>query len=525
MLETDTADSLYKDGRLAAAEGRLQDALAALSHALAMDPARADAHYEQGNVLRRLDRLQAAESALRAALRLDPRLSDAYFSLAFLLRDQGRMREIEECLVALADAVPEDAKRIEQAAGLLADYGCLPQALGLFRRAARLKPALPRLSLQIGQLEQKLGRFPDAHAAFMQAIHQDPLSGPAYLLLAQNGRAEDGSDERLGLCTRALGLPALPENTRICLHFACGKLLDDLGNYDQAFDQFRSGNLLRRAQAGFDRSIWSRYFLDLQKIPAPLPDKKPETDSPVPVFIVGMPRSGTTLIHRLLSNHPAVYGLGETEMVDQLVETLARHTGTDYPACLSGLKAADFRLLARQYRARWPRAASKARYVLDKNPLNFMHIGLIARLFPEARFIHCLRDPRDVALSVYFQNFAHPRNVYAYDLEDIGHFFSGYQSLMAHWQSEFASRLHTLCYERVVTDPENEIRDLLNALGLEWNEACIAPETGDQEISTASVWQARQPLYSDSIGRWQHYENQLKPFMDAVPPAALQYQY
>jgi tetratricopeptide (TPR) repeat protein len=522
--KTDTPDSLYKDAEQAVRDGRLQDALTALSGAIEIAPTRADVHYKRGNVLRRLDRAEAAESALREALRLDPRLADACFSLVFLLRDQGRIQDICAILGALADAIPEDAERIEQAAGLLADYGCFPEALDLFQRAASLRPELPRLDLQIGQLQQKLGQFADAQTAFMEAIRKDPLSGPAYLLMAHNNRASDASDARLGLCAQALDSPSLPENTRICLHFALGKLQDDVGNYEQAFRQLKSGNMLRRAQTGFDRTVWQQYFLDLQKILPLQLENQPGRESPTPVFIVGMPRSGTTLMHRLLSNHPAVIGLGETEMVDQLVETLARHTATDYPACLSSLRATDFALLARQYRARWPREASGARYVLDKNPLNFMHIGLIARLFPEARFIHCLRDPRDVALSIYFQNFAHPRNSYAYDLEDIGHFYAGYHALMVHWQSVFGARIQRIRYEHVVTRPEDEIRQLLSALGLEWDEACIAPETGNQGISTASVWQARQPLYSDSIGRWHHYEQQLRPFLGAVPSAALQYQ-
>ncbi|HEX6550165.1 MAG TPA: sulfotransferase [Gammaproteobacteria bacterium] len=522
MPTSNTAETLYRDGQRAAGSGRLQEALAAISKALEVNPGFADAHYELGNVLRRLDRPQDAERYLRDAIRLNPQLAEAYFSLAFLLRDQGRIREIENVLSTLSDALPGDAERIEEAAGLLADYGCLPLALTLFQRAACLRTDLPRLDLRIGQMQQKLGRFDAANEAFMGALRKDPQMGPAYLLLAHNGRAANSADQRLALCESALNLPSLSENTRICLHFSLGKLLDDAGDYNRAFEQFSAGNKLRRAQTGFDRPVWQRYFLALQQILPGSPAGNQNRKLPIPVFIIGMPRSGTTLIHRLLSNHPDVSGLGETEMVDQLVETLASHTATDYPACLTSLRAADFEALAREYRSRWPREASSARYVLDKNPLNFLHVGLIARLFPDARFIHCQRDPRDIAISVYFQNFAHPRNSYAYDLTDIGHFYSGYHNLMVHWQSVLAPRIYALRYERVVTHPEAEMRQLLAALGLDWNDACMKPESGAQEISTASVWQARQPLYSDSIGRWRHYENELKPFIDILPPTLLQ---
>lgn len=521
VMSTSIAQTLYESGRTAVRQERFQDALTALSNAISVDPGLAQAHYERGNVLRHLDRQEAAEQSLREALRLDPHLADACFSLVFLLRDQGRLQEIEAILFALADALPEDAKHIEQAAGLLADYGRLIAALALFQRAATLRPELARLSLRKGQMQQKLGQFVEAQAAFLDAIQKDPLSGPAYLLLAHNGPAADAGDARLQLCMKRLETDPLPENTRLCLHFALGKLLDDVADYEQAFRQFESGNRLRHTQTGFDRSVWQRYFLDLQRVAPPRLEEIPEPESPIPVFIVGMPRSGTTLAHRLLSNHPSVFGMGETAMVDQLVESLTKHTATNYPACLSGLKTEDFGILARQYRARWPREASEARYVLDKNPLNFMHIGLIARLFPEARFIHCIRDPRDIAISVYFQNFAHLRNAYAYDLADIGHFYSGYHYLMAYSQSIYASRLYTLRYEKVVNHPEEEMHRLLSVLELEWNDACITPEKGKLEISTASVWQARQPLYHDSIGRWHHYENHLQPFMDAIPPSIL----
>jgi tetratricopeptide (TPR) repeat protein len=519
MLQTDTADTLYIAGRQAANDGRLQDALTTLSRALAINPDLADAHYERGNVLRRLDRTAEAERALCEALRLNPKLGDAYFSLTFLLRDRGRLQEIESLLKSLAEALPNDRKRIEQAAGLLADYGCLSSALKLFQHAVRLEPELPRLYLRIGQTQQKLGDYRDAQNSLMDALNRDPLSGPTYLLLAHNGPATDLSDERIGICERALDRPDLPDNMHICLRFAIGKLLDDVGEYERAFTYFKAGNRLRRAQTGFDWETWQQYFFDLRKVLPIAPGKKSNPGLASPVFIVGMPRSGTTLIHNLLSNHPDVLGLGETEMVDQLVESLASHMKTRYPQWLAQLRAADFNMLAEEYRLRWPRESAGKLYVLDKNPLNFLHIGLISRLFPDARFIHCQRDPRDVALSVYFQHFAHPRNSYAYDLADIGRFYGVYHDLMKHWQAIFAAQLCPLQYEHFVSHPEQEMRKLLLALELDWNDACIEPETGNHGISTASVWQARQPIYADSVGRWLNYENHLKPFLDALPDA------
>jgi tetratricopeptide (TPR) repeat protein len=514
-------ESLYKEALDRTAVGDLAGALNSLDTVLAQEPGFAEAHYQRGNLLRRLDRPLEAAQALREALRLKPDFADACFSLVFLLRDEGRLAEIETELCALAGAAPADAERLEQAAGLLAEYGRFAAALAIFERAAAVRPDLARLQVRIGQIQQKLGQFAAAREAFGRAIELDPRSGPAFLLLAHNERAQTADDTRLDLCTRTLAASSLDDNTRSCLHFALGKLQDDLGNYAEALTQFRAGNALLKARTRFDRGIWQRYFQDLQSVLPLAAATRRSISNPVPVFIIGMPRSGTTLAHRLLSNHTEVHGLGETEMVDGLVEALARHTSTPYPQCLTRLRPEDYIALAGQYRARWPREAVKCRYVLDKNPLNFLHVGLILRLFPEALFIHCERDPRDIAVSIYSQYFAHPRNAYAYDFADIGFFYSGYRNLMQHWLRTCGSRVRSLHYEQLIAAPETEIRALLEFMQLHWEPGCVDPTTETGEISTASVWQARQPLYADSIGRWRHYESALEPFIEALPTSAL----
>ncbi len=513
------ARQIYEEGLAQLSNGATQAAREAFARALALDASLAAAHYQLGNCLRQSSEESAAETSLKRAIALDPGLADAYFSLAFLLRDQGRVSDIDTLMKALANALPEDAEHIEQAAGLLAEYGRTNSALELFVRALSQRPDLARLHQRIGQMHQKLGQFANASDAFEGAIRRDPFFGPAYLLLAHNMRASSPNDTRIALCRSKLAEPNLPDNTRICLHFALGKLLDDLGEYPAAFQQFQAGNQQRRRQAGYDRATWGQFFETQRQMPA-LQTALANPQSPTPVFIIGMLRSGTTLVERMLANHSCMYSLGETEMVDRLAEALAQHAGISYPLCLRRLTAEHLESLVVQYRARWPREALKARHVLDKNPLNFMHVGLIAQLFPDAQFVHCQRDARDTALSVYFQNFANLRNAYAYDLADIAHFYMGYYMLMERWQTLFAERIHAIRYEDVVADPEREMRRLTATLGLEWEPACAEPQVGDDAISTASVWQARQPVYRDSVGRWRNYADQLAPFLAALQPEA-----
>ena len=506
----------YADGMAQLHQGNTSSAREAFNQALALDNTLAPAHYQLGNCQRLLSEEAAAEASLRQAIALDPKLHEAYFSLAFLLRNLGRVSDIEPLLTAMADAIPEDAEHIEQAAGLLAEYGQHQTALKLFERARQLRPELARLHVRIGQMLMALGEFTKATDAFLNAIQRDPQSGPAYLMLAYSNKAEGIDDRRIGICKTRLQDAQLPANTRICLHFALGKLLDDACEYSPAFDHYLSGNRLHRRQTRYDRLQWEQ-FVDTQcQMPALQPSPAKQAN-PTPVFIVGMLRSGTTLVDRMLGNHSAVYALGETEMLDRLAESLSQHAGVSYPVCLRRLTAEHLEMLAQEYRSRWPREANEARYIVDKNPLNFMHIGFIAQLFPDARFIHCTRDPRDTALSIFFQHFAHTRNAYAYDLEDIGHFYLGYHKLMLHWQSMYANTIHRIEYEAMVSDPDAGMHKLLDFLGLDWEPGCIDTQGSNDAISTASVWQARQPVYSDSIGRWRNYSENLAPFMKILP--------
>ncbi len=510
------APQLYEEGLAQLKLGNKLAARTSFEQALAVDNSLSAAHYQLGNCQRLAGDEDAAEASLRQAIALDPTLHEAYFSLAFLLRDQGRIIEIDPLLTALATALPEDAEHIEQAAGLLAEYGRFQTALSLFQRAQSLRPSLARLHLRIGQMLMATGNFSQSSEAFENAIQCEPRFGPAYLLLAHHMKAEAPDDKRIALCEAKLDLPDLPSDTRTCLHFALGKLLDDAHDFTSAFEHFHAGNQLRHRQIQHDRMSWEQFFETQSQMPAMQTSLAKQGD-PTPIFIIGMLRSGTTLVDRLLSNHSTVYSLGETEMVDRLAESLAQHAGVAYPISLRRLTAEHLEMLAEQYRARWPRDSRNSRYIIDKNPLNFMHVGLIAQLFPEARFIHCKRDARDVALSIYFQHFAHERNAYAYDLANIGHFYSGYIKLMNHWQKLFPGMIYSIKYENLVDDPEREMRKLTDFLKLAWEPGCMDPQINENAISTASVWQARQPLYADSVGRWRNYATQLSAFVSALP--------
>jgi hypothetical protein len=261
----------------------------------------------------------------------------------------------------------------------------------------------------------------------------------------------------------------------------------------------------------FTRELAGRSDIFPDKV-TPLPK-----NAPTPLFVVGMLRSGTTLVERILASHPQVHGMGEVNWMAELVGQAKTQTGSGYPALLDVLTDAHIAELRAAYRARWSQDSKDATYIVDKNPLNFIYLGLIARMFPNARIVHCQRDPRDTGTSIYFQNFANTVNSYAYDLKDIGQFHNGYHEVMEHWQRVLPhGMLHSVVYEKLVAAQETETRRLLAALELKWNPACLEFQALPDNIATASVWQARQALYGTAVGRWRHYQRHLKPLLDTL---------
>jgi hypothetical protein len=301
------------------------------------------------------------------------------------------------------------------------------------------------------------------------------------------------------------------------LHFALGKAYADIGDHERAFAHYRDAN--SRKMASFDGAAWSgRVAATIGAFDADaLQRRAMGDDTDVPVFVVGMPRSGTSLVEQVLASHPAVFGAGELRCIAVIAASIDDQMpgDTSYPACLDAVPAAAFAGFGGSHRQQITALAPDARRVIDKNPLNFEHLGLIARLFPRARIIHCRRDPRDVAVSCYFQNFTAGQE-WAFDLADIGAFYRGYRRLMDHWRAVIPLPLFEVDYEDMVDDLETTARRLVDFLGLDWHPACLDFHSTERAVRTASQWQVRRPIYASSARRWQCYADYLEPFVDAA---------
>jgi hypothetical protein len=281
-----------------------------------------------------------------------------------------------------------------------------------------------------------------------------------------------------------------------------------------------SGNALEHERMRFDpdagRSFVARSRATFNA--ALIEEKRPlGNPSEMPIFIVGMLRSGTTLVEQILASHPAVYAAGELGYFRNASRQLAERAagGQPYPDCLGGLDAETIDSLSSAYITHLRERMGEARRFTDKNPLNFEHLGLIMLAFPNARVIHCRRDPMDVCLSIYFQHFSE-RHDFAYSFADIAEHHRQYQQLMAHWHDVFPGRIHDLDYEDLVADFETVSRDMLTFLDLEWDENCLEFHRTDRPVGTASHWQVRQPLYAHSVQRWRRYEPYLEELRAAL---------
>jgi hypothetical protein len=343
------------------------------------------------------------------------------------------------------------------------------------------------------------------------------------LLYARMGRRRGHGGQALALVGRLLERSGpLPRGDEANLRFAAAELLDTSGRYDEAFAQAARGNAL--SAMPHDPAAVTRQFDELIEYFTPerlrcLPRAVYRREKPV--FIVGMPRSGTSLLEQIVASHPAVHGAGELDFMPRVyrgtLDMLGAKAG-EYPRCLDRLTIGSADGMAQIYLEPLNALAPEAQRIVDKMPLNFMHVGLIALLLPEARVIHCRRDPLDTCLSCYLTPFATP-HPYKNDLAHLGSFYGDYRRLMAHWQAVVPLPMLEVNYEEVVADPEGQARRVIEFLGLSWDERCARAHEIRRPVGTASVQQVRAPVYRSSVQRWRNYEGRLEALKAALAGA------
>lgn len=455
--------------------------------------ARAEQHLQRG------ERAEAI-AAFTQGLEQDPAHPDAWFNLAWTLRAE---RRFAPALAAYAEAIARGVTRPEEAhlnrAVIFSEHLFdVERACAELLAALALEPGFVTAWLNLANIHEDLGQAAAAQEAYRKVLAIDPANGRAHARLGAIATFAGHASEAVPALRTALGSARSIED-RADILFALGAALDDLGDHADAFHAIEAGNMLAQsiAPVRYDR-VGQVALVDRLIASAPSPVTAARA-ADAPVFICGMFRSGSTLAEQMLARDPAVTPGGELEFIPALAHRLS-----PYPEAVAMLSDGEVASL----RAEYLRERPPGTIVTDKRCDNVLHLGLIFRLFPDARIVHTVRQPLDTILSVYFQHFGSEVR-YGNDLRDAAHYYIQYRRLMQHWTGLYGGNIHTLDYDRLVEDPRGALGEVLPALGLAWEEAVVASQPIVDAVRTASVWQVRKPLHRRSSGRWRNYERQL----------------
>ena len=555
-INPDYPEALVDKGAILRKMGRSADALEALDRALALSPGSALAHCNRANALNDLKRFDHALAAAQRALVLDAKLVEAWIDYGNALRGLRRFTEAlsayqhalelqpntlaalgnrgttlfhlemyDDALAALDAALtlrPDCVATLCNRALILEALGKPLEALADCDRAITLKTDSAQAYAAKGSILTGLGRIDEGVASFETAIRLAPTPRRyAQLAFAKRMRRDDTLAAMEKLAEQADGLPL---DERVDLYLALGKAHDDLGEWETAFRHLLAGNAARRTLRGYDEAAMMAFLGAIENAftPGVLRAHMGEgLRSTKPVFIVGMPRSGTTLAEQILASHAKVYGAGERNDFAREAVRLARTgaRGSDGGALYEVVANGLLRDLGEAYLSRLEANAPEAPRITDKLPLNFRFVGLIHLALPNARIIHMRRDPADTCLSCFFNQFGGDLD-WAYDLAEVGRYFRAYERLMANWRAALPQGVMLeMRYEDLVADLEGETRRMLDHCGLEWDARCLEFHNTERSVQTASTVQVRKPIYRSSVKRWRNYERWLGPLLAELGPS------
>ena len=516
------------EAALALSEDRLSDAEQILRLRLRDFPTEAATIRMMAELATRIDRFQDAEKLLRRALEIAPDFRGARELLARNLQRENRPVEaLAEADVLLA-AEPDDPSIQMLKASLLVRIGDQEAARLVYEDILAKYPRQAKTWMSYGHVLKTLGHQKEGIAAYRRAIEEEVTLGEVWWSLAnlKTFRFAPGD-----IATMEVALPnSKNDDDRLHLHFALGKACEDAGDYGAAFDHWKNGNAIRRKALPYDANDIQAEVVASQRFFTPTVlngvNGHPASD---PIFILGMPRSGSTLVEQILSSHSQVEGTMELPDMMEIagrLTTRAKKEGVPYPDIIATLTDAQLQALGAEYieRTRVHRKLGR-RFFIDKMPNNWAHIGLIRTILPNAHIIDTRRHPIGCCLSMWKQHFARGQ-AFSYDLVDLARYYSDYVSLTGHFDQALPGLVHRIIYERMVSDSEAEVRKLLGFLDLPFEPACLSFWENDRAVRTASSEQVRQPIFSDAVDHWRHFEpwlgdlvTELEPVLDTYPTA------
>jgi tetratricopeptide (TPR) repeat protein len=480
---------------------------------------------EQALELHQSGNLKDAESLYGKILQQHPGHPDALNLLGVMANQTGQPEVAIDLIRQAVAQLPGEADYHGNLAAAYQAAGHVPDAVRHYREAIRLNPVAVNQYLFLSDALQEQGELEEALAHSLHALELNPDSALAYCTLGE--LASHGcytvTDADIQHIQELLDAGSQSPQDASLLNFTLAAHWERTGCYDLAFPCYCRANALkqqvyRQANQAFDPGKQRELIDNLIAVFTPSFLERVRTfgiDSEVPVFVVGLVRSGTSLVEQILASHPQVHGAGERKEIDKLTTTLHQQVSADpYPAAALCLEPGAVRSLAYGYLQRLARQAGSASRIVDKMPHNYLHLGLIAMLFPRARIIHCRRDPLDVCTSAYFQNFKWMPH--AASLQDIAIHHGQYERLMEHWRRVLPMPIHEVVYEELVADAPAVSRALVAACGLDWDERCLSFYRTERVVQTASKLQVRRPIYKRSVGRWKAFRAHLEPLRQAL---------
>ncbi|ALJ16235.1 tetratricopeptide repeat-containing sulfotransferase family protein [Sphingopyxis macrogoltabida] len=513
------ADPELLEAALALYEGRLHDAEPVLKARLKQDPFDVAAIRMLAELAGRIERYRDAENLLRRALEIAPDFLAARSNLATVLHRQGRSAEAVAELEHLQRVDPGNLGNANLKAAALGRVGEFDEALELYEQILGTVGRQPKIWMSYAHMLKTVGRQADAVAAYRRALALAPALGEVWWSLA-NLKTVAFDDADVAAMLAALARDDLAAEDRFHLHFALGKAHEDRKQAEAAFRHYAEGNALRKALIDYDadqtraavdhgKALYSPdFFAARRDFGAEAPD---------PIFIVGMPRAGSTLIEQILASHSLVEGTMELPDIPKLAMK-ARNAGG-----IARLSAADARALGEEYlRDTQVQRKSGKPFYIDKLPNNWLHIGFIHLILPNAKIIDARRHPMDCCFSNFKQHFARGQ-AFSYSLTDMGRYYADYVDLAGHFDAVLPRRIHRVIHERLIEDLEGQVRALLAYLDLPFEEACLQFHTNARAVRTASSEQVRRPINSDGVGQWRAMEPWLQPLKDALGPVLAHY--
>jgi tetratricopeptide (TPR) repeat protein len=506
-LKPDLAEAHINLGNTLQELGRLDEAEKSCRQAIALKPDLAEAHSNLGNTLQELSRLDEAEKSCRQAIALKPDLAEAHNNLGVTLQELGRLDEAEASYTQAIGFKPDYAEAHNNLGNTLKELGRLDEAEASYTQAIALKPEYALAHYNFGITLQELGRLDEAEASYTQAIALKSDYAEAHRMLTSMKKF-DVQDEQYSKMLELFLNEEISEEQRCHINFGLAKACEDLGNFEQAYTHYGEGNVLRKKLLNYDINRDVELFKQLKSSYLKIEKNSLEPSSLAnkitPIFIVGMPRSGTTLVEQIISSHSQVAGAGELSFVAQFGASIAQGLSDSNTDSLLNFRE--------RYLIKLKNVSKGNLIVTDKMPQNFCYIGLLAAAFPEAKIVHVKRNPAAVCWANYKQYFKSKNIGYCYAIDDVISYHKLYENLMEFWTNTLSNRVYKLDYEQLTVNQESESRQLIEYLGLDWDENCLSPQNNTRSVATASNLQVRQKVYQGSSEQWKKYQ----PFLNGA---------